>query len=166
MVWYVLRTKSRRERWAAENVERQGCKYYLPTFEVLTPIKGKLQSLKPQILFPSYLFVQPREDGSWRFLLSTFGVQSMIMMGQESPAVMPEREIARLMASEGKRGVVSLPDSYVVNDELKVVDGPFLDHVGLYQGMHESGRLKILLDVLGGHRTVLFNNSDVVSNLK
>lgn len=163
MVWYVLRTKSRRERWAAENVERQGCKYYLPCYEVLTPIKGKLHSLKPQILFPSYLFVQPREDGSWRFLLSTFGVQSMIMAGQESPAVMPEREITRLMARQDERGIVSLPD---IDDEGNVVDGPFKGHKGLYKGMHESGRLKILLDVLGGQRTVLFNNSDVVFDFK
>lgn len=165
MVWYVVRTKSRRERWAAENVERQGCKFYLPCYGVLTAKRGKLQQLKPQILFPSYMFVQPPPDGRWRFLLSTFGVQTLIMWGKDSPAVMPEREIQRLMNRENEHGLVCLPDksNFTVNETVSPRDGPFAGQRGLYQGMHESGREKVLLEVLGGRRTVLFDTDNLES---
>lgn len=167
MPWLVVRTKSRRERWAAQNIEQQGCEYYLPCFEVLAPRNGRLVALKPKVLFPSYIFVNP-PDGRWRFLLSTLGVQTLIMWGNETPAVMPEHEIKRLRGNE-RDGLVRLPDNspaavkFQINEKLRVKAGAFEDQYGLYAGMDDRGREKILLDVLGGRRIVLFDTDDIES---
>lgn len=168
MPWLVVRTKSRRERWAAQNIEQQGCEFYMPCFEVTAPRNGRLVALKPKVLFPSYIFVNP-PDGRWRFLLSTLGVQTLIMWGKETPAVMPEREIERIRSRENKDGFVCLPDNspievkFEIDEKIRIKAGPFEDHCGLYQGMDDRGREKVLLDVLGGRRVVLFDTDNIES---
>lgn len=88
------------------------------------------------------------------------------MWGNENPAVMPDHEIARIRGKEDEDGFVRLPeapvdDGFIVNEKLRVKSGPFEDHYGIYQGMNDKGRERVLLDWLGGKRTVLFDADDL-----
>ena len=151
--WIVARTKSRRERWAAENVQRLGFDFYLPQYEIKVRPRRKLSYIKSEVLFPSYLFVFI--TGHWRVLLSTFGIASIVLRGDQ-PAIMPVAEIERLQ-NRTVNGLVQLPNAYKVNQSVVVRSGPFAKHVGLYVGQTSSGRQAVLMDLLGGKVKVLFD---------
>jgi len=156
--WIVVRTKSRRENWAAENVQRQGCMFYLPRYEV--PPTRKIKEARAAVLFPCYLFVKIQNQ--WKFLLGTFGIQAVIMGGSGEPATMPQKEIDRLKQRENE-GLIKLPtrlektDLPNVGDKVKITQGPFEGHFGLWMGQTNSERQRILLDFLGGKRETLFD---------
>jgi transcription antitermination factor NusG len=157
MVWLCARTKPSRELWAAENVVNQGHDYYLPrTLEqvIVVGISGTRKEMRAKVLFPGFLFV--RTNGEWHFLLGTFGV-SLILFGN-SPAVVPDKVIDAMKARE-VNGYVELPapkqQRRKVGDAVRVRDGAFSGHVGIYQGMNARDRSKVLLDMLGQKTNVL-----------
>ena len=153
--WIVARTKSRRERWAAENVQRQGYKFYLPQYEITSPIRGNLKKVRTEPLFPSYLFIEI--DGPWRVLLCTFGIAGIVLRGDQ-PAVMPQSEITRLQIASDEAGFVQIPNTYKEGQAVRARSGPFVGHIGLYAGQPVPGRHAVLMDLLGGKIKTLFDS--------
>ena len=153
--WIVARTKSQRERWAAENVARQGYDFYLPVLPPQPAPKSR-KARPPQFLFPGYLFVQT--DGQWRFLLGTFGITTIIMTGQH-PSFMPETEIARLRARENDSGFIQLPQlttsRFRNGDSVRITEGSFSGLKGIYECDPEQERVRVLLDFLGRKTPIL-----------
>ena len=154
--WVVAKTKSSRERWAAENVARQGFEYYLPVMAKETKPTPR-SPLKSQCLFPGYLFVLT--EGRWRFLLGTFGVLGVIMQGSSSPAAMPSAEIERLRAREDVNGLIKLPElkqsRFNHGDSVRINGGTFSGFTGIFQQDDAHARVRVLLDFLGRKTPVL-----------
>lgn len=151
--WVVAQTKPQQERWAAENVHRQGYEFYLPlTLAKAAPRKPPA----PVCLFPRYLFV--RTDGAWRSLLSTYGLTGVIMTG-EKPSVLPEKVVESLKAREGGDGLVYLPNSptsrFKPGERVRVNEGALIGYTGLCAGMSTQKRCEVLLDFLGRKTRVL-----------
>lgn len=149
--WVVVQTHPQQEKWAAENIKRQGHEFYLPQLEELVPKGGRLEP-KIRPLFPRYLFV--RITGQWRFLLGTFGVSKLVMDG-EFPSTLPDRVLADIQGREDG-GVVRLAPrprtAFTKGQRVRVRDGVFAGQVGIYEGMGPKDRQKILLEFLG-HKT-------------
>jgi transcriptional antiterminator RfaH len=151
--WVVARTKPSRERWAAENVARQGYEYYLPCIASQSRVNGRLSEARAVPLFASYLFIHAPDR--WHSLLGTFGIASVLMAGPK-PCFMPQQEIDKLRRLEDGNGVIALRSLLEVNKtQIKITDGPFQNHVGLYQGQDQKERVRVLLEFLGGKRPVL-----------
>ena len=151
--WFLVRTQTSRESWAAENCSRQGCEVYFPrTLELVRGRAGKKEArLRP--LFPNYLFVAT--GGSWTFLLGTFGVAALVMRGT-NPDVVPLRIVEELRSRE-KDGVVVLPPGkFTPGQEVRVKSGSFKDHVGLVHGTPAASRIAVLLSLLGRKVVTLF----------
>lgn len=159
--WFVARTQTRRENWAAENIARQGAEFYLPRVaEEVYVRRGAPYVVRARCLFPSYIFVRS-PNGQWRFLLGTFGVTELIMSGAQ-PAVVADGEIARIQAREDVDGIVHLParpSRFVHGSQVRVADGPFVGYVGIYQGASSKECQRVLLDFLGRKATVLIGDS-------
>ena len=156
--WVAVKTKAQREAWAAENIVRQGFKYYLPLVAPDKPVKGKLP--KPQCLFPRYMFVQT--EGRWRCLLGTYGVLGLVMCGQK-PSVVPDREIATLRSRENAEGLIMLSkpgEEFRFNngDKVKVNSGVFSGYSGIYD-RDPQNRVFVLLDFLGRYTPVPLDES-------
>lgn len=151
--WFVARAKSGREAWALENVAAQDCTAYMP--RVLGKRRGIVCS---QPLFGPYFFV--RTLGSWRFLLSTFGVAGVVLFGGESPATVRDEIITALRAREVEGLIVLPPPPEVVGRwkpgaQLRVRGGVFSGNIGIYQGLASKQRERVLLDFLGRKTAVL-----------
>lgn len=155
--WFVAKTKAQRERWAAENIVRQGFEPYTPMTMTEEVVRGQKRQ-KIHSLFPGYLFV--RTDGRWRFLSGTFGVASVVMQGQ-SPAVMPNSAIEQLRSRENSQGIITLPkpnmQRFSSGDPVRVKDGAFSGHYGIWEGLGASERVRVLLELLGRKTRILIS---------
>lgn len=160
--WIVVQTQPNRENWAAENVARQKHEYYLPKF-LQRRIDGTGLTIKP--LFPRYMFV--KIEGRWRFLTGTYGVSNVLIGTSGRPMIMPAIEISGLKAREilvaefpDAGGIIQLEqeptDSPGLNpgDKVYVKEGPLWGCKGIYQGTSDHHRQKILMEFLGGPRSI------------
>jgi transcriptional antiterminator RfaH len=151
-MWLAVKTKPSQEKWAAQNVQQQGCAYYLPLYGQPVQARGKVQELRVKSLFPSYLFVNTEgRSHQWRWLLGTWGISSVMLRG-DIPAIVPDREIEKLRAREGEDGLIILPDcsQLQIGQKVRVRYGPFESRMGVYQGQTAQARQRVLLDFLGG----------------
>ena len=159
-IWVVARTKAQREKWAAENVTRQGGEPYLPKTLTTKVVKGRRTDCE-EWLFPNYMFV--RTDGQWRYLRSTFGIISVVMRG-ETPAFMPEYEITKLRQRESEDGLIRLAEpteaKFKDGDLVRINSGSFSGYKGVYS--HDANhRVSVLLDFLGRKTPVFIPETDL-----
>ncbi len=161
--WTVVCTEQHRERWAAENVARQGCAFYLPQILSARRVKGRHRSLLlPQALFPRYLFVQIK-NGQWRFLLSTFGIVE-VLTNVVGPARVPETIINDLRSRQDRDGFVVLPQrppKLRNGQKVKFTTGPFAGKIGIYEGSTAKERQQVLLAAIGGKFKVLIGEESL-----
>jgi transcription antitermination factor NusG len=110
-------------------------------------------------LFPGYVFVLVIEQ--WWAARWSPGVVRIILDGIV-PARVPDNIIAGLRQRE-HRGVVQLPEPPKLRRgaPLRVINGPLVGFVGLYQGMTSHERIAILLGILGGAVRVTLSEADV-----
>jgi transcription antitermination factor NusG len=122
------------------------------------------EEVEPAYLFPSYIFVKPRDD-QWAFLLNTFGVTSVLMMGGE-PANMPEKKMEQLKALQID-GLIPVPkrkectkhhSRFVLGQTVRVKGGSFSGYIGIHQGSSVKDRERVLLDFLGRKTSVLIGD--------
>jgi len=150
--WLVVRTKPNREKWAAENVARQGRIPYLPSISSIVTKGGRTLAVS-RPLFTSYLFVQT--DEQWKFLMNTYGVIGVVLNG-DKPAILPDDVIQQLRSKEDEQGLVVLPKPrFIPGQSVRITDGAFVNRQGIYYGQADKERQQVLLDILGRKTKVL-----------
>jgi transcriptional antiterminator RfaH len=148
--WYVVQSQPNAERKAIAHLERQGFVTYLPRY-----LKRRRHARRVEIvsapLFPRYLFVGiDLGEQRWRSIFSTVGVSRLVCNG-DTPTPIADQVIETLRAREDAEGYVRLErrPNFQAGDRVRVLDGVFADALGLYEGMRDSDRVAILLDLLG-----------------
>ena len=78
------------------------------------------------------------------------GVISLITAG-DGPARVPDDVIAELHSRE-RDGLIELakPPRFRRGDRVRIVSGPFREHLALYEGQTARARVAVLLRLLGG----------------
>ena len=100
--------------------------------------------------FPRYLFVKlDLKKDRWRSVNGTFGVSSMIMRG-EQPKPVPHGIIENLIRITDANGIISFEQELQIGNSVRVLSGPFANLVGELITVDDSGRVKVLLEILGG----------------
>lgn len=148
MPYAVVQTHPNAANVVVRNLRRQEFEYYDPRIEVRVKPKRARPVVKRVQLFPDYLFVKIVDR--WRALKSTTGVRELLMNDPETPALLPEVEIARLRAMENDAGCVVLrKPKFEIGDKVRVNAGPFEFAEGLYEGQRGNERVAVLLGSLG-----------------
>ena len=147
--WYVAATKPNGESIAAFNLEQQNFTTYVPRITVRQSHARRIEMvLRP--LFPGYIFVHlDPAVARWRAINGTIGVRYILENDGRPQRIRPgfidalkEREI---------EGLVTLPGAgYVPGQIVEVLDGPFTNHIGKILSADKAGRLRLLLELLGG----------------
>lgn len=148
--WYAVNTKMRCEEQAACHLRRQGFETYLPQ-HLRTRRHARRTDRVAAPLFPRYLFVRfDPHQSRWRPILSTIGVQSIICLDGR-PQPVPTEVIDEIAQREDDQGfIVFRPmDHLAAGDAVEIVDGPFSDNVGFFEGMSGEDRVAILLNLMG-----------------
>ncbi len=148
--WYVVLTQPRAELEAAMHLQRQGFEAYLPRYR-----KRRRHARRTEIvaapLFPRYLFVGADLTAQrWRAIHSTVGVARLVCYG-EAPARVADTIIDSLKTMQDEGGHVCLRErpQFRPGEGIRVVEGAFSSCLGLFEGMTDSERVAILLDLLG-----------------
>ena len=164
--WLVARTKPNSEQIAIRNIRNQRFEFYFPKIKEQRVKRGK-KVLVEQALFPGYLFVKVEGLRDWTSLKYTYGVHSVIMSSQSSPAWVSEAILEDLRRREDETGFIVLPQPrrLAEGDIATIKSGPFQGQKALVHRMPVKDRQRVLLELLGNKIKVLIDESDLVSDI-
>ena len=156
MDWYLVRTKTGKERWVRDQLTAQLPEVFLPLLHARTPRWGKLAwTIAP--LFPGYLFARLDPQKHYFDVRYLPGVQGLVSAGTD-PVAVPSGVIEEIRR-RGVNGVVKIEEKDFDNGErLRVVQGPFRGFEAIFERyLSGAERVAILLSAIDaqGLRVVL-----------
>jgi transcriptional antiterminator RfaH len=160
--WYVVHTQPNGEGRADLNLRRQGFATYLPRY-ARRRRHARRQEMVKRPLFPRYLFVGlDLARDRWRAVHSTFGVDRLVLAGEE-PLPVPDDVIDAIRAREDDDGLVALglPAGIGPGSRVRLVDGIFADAKGVLERIADDRRVAILLELLGREVRVFVSPASV-----
>lgn len=150
MDWYVVNTKVHSEGLARLNLRRQGYKTFLPSYQ--RTVRHARQTRNVQApLFPSYIFVQfDAEWTPWRRINSTIGVRSILLGGDGTPRAVPNQVMAAIIERCSGEAITWQLSDLPAGRKVRVTTGPFANFLGEVQRADGAGRVRLLLEAMGG----------------
>jgi len=146
--WYVAYTLPHCEARAQIQLENQGFHTFLPRRHKTVRHARRLTSVLAPY-FPRYLFVVlDLTRHQWRSVGGTFGVSSLVMQG-DRPHPVPRGVVETLLASADEHGLMQLRPYLKVGGPVRLAVGPFADRLAILDRLDDSGRIRVLLDILG-----------------
>ena len=144
--WLVINTRPHQQAYARENLVRQDFHVYCPMISRRIRHARRVQDV-PRPLFPGYIFVEQRPQQSWRPILGTYGVKTLVTSGDQ-PSVLPGRFVDALKAREFG-GVIRKPAAALeVGQRVEVQRGPLGGFIGKIIALRDKERVLVLLNLL------------------
>lgn len=150
--WLVVHSKPLSEWQAHVNLLNQGFTSFLP-YKIHTRPSGRRMEGIVSGYFPRYLFVGVEPKRSIRPINSTYGVSSLVYLG-DSPLTVPERVMEQLKARCSMDGLV-LDDrrkpaaAWHVGQSAKITEGPFAGFIGEIARIDGSATVDVWVDLFG-----------------
>ncbi|WP_287074813.1 transcription termination/antitermination protein NusG [Prevotella sp. LMAG:51] len=158
--WYVLRAVSGKEAKVKEYIEAELkhnellSKYvfqvFIPTEKHATLRNGK-RVVKEKIALPGYVLIEAELKGdtahTLRFMPNVLG----FLGGLDHPTPVKQSDINRMFGSSEESEIVDeVAIPYIVNDTVKVTDGPFSGFTGVIEEVNtEKHKLKVMVKIFG-----------------
>lgn len=157
--WFAIHTYSGYENRVKTTIEHRVSLegYRDKVNQVMVPLKkgieiknGKKHEVMRNIM-PGYVFIEMEPDEEVFALVQKIpGVSSFL--GEDSkPSPLPASEVTGLLDSIEER-----PDrpkaviTYKVNDQVKVIEGPFANFIGTVENVDpDKGKLKVMVSIFG-----------------
>ncbi len=162
--WFAVHSLPHREAGAQQQLENQGFHTFLPRCLKARRHARKLENVLAPI-FPRYLFVVLDLDRDrWRSVNGTFGVARLVMMAGNRPQPVPRGVVEALIAWADGRGVLRFDEAgrLTVGQRVRILAGPFAERIGLLQRLDGNGRVRLLLDIMGGRIGVTLPSAALV----
>jgi transcriptional antiterminator RfaH len=150
--WYLVRTLTNREAFAAAHLERQGFAVFLPrqpkTVRHARRIRTSLAAY-----FPGYLFVTlDLARQRWRSINGTLGVSHLIGAG-DRPTPVPKGVVEALIEAADELSVLAGPPLQA-GQRVRIVAGAFADQLAVIERLDDAGRVRVLLEIVSGQVAV------------
>jgi len=156
--WYVVQVMSSHEKKVKkaleEFLEAKGMTEWI--HQVLVPsenvseVKRGQQKISEKRMWPGYIMVlMELNDESWAYVKDTPGV--IDFLGGEKPVPLSDAEVKDIMKEleDRQKGVVQ-KHKIDVGDQVKIVDGVFVNFVGVVNEVHhDKGRLSVTVSIFG-----------------
>ncbi|HXY59436.1 MAG TPA: transcription termination/antitermination NusG family protein [Methylocystis sp.] len=160
--WYVAQTLFKRECGAQSQLQAQGFRVFLP--RVLRTVRHarRLRTIR-EPAFPGYLFCAlDLQRDRWRSVNGTFGVARLIM-GEEAPMPVPFGVVEALQSYVDPAGFCRFDRDLVAGQSVRVTVGPFAQAIGELVHLDAKGRVRVLLEIMGGKITATLDRSALVA---
>ncbi|HEX3884322.1 MAG TPA: transcription termination/antitermination NusG family protein [Stellaceae bacterium] len=159
--WYAVHTLPFGEARAEGNLVGQEFRVFMPKRRKTVRHARRMTTVEAPF-FPRYLFVAlDMGRDQWRRVNGTFGVARLIMRGDE-PQPVPCGVVEALVASADAHGILQLGPALRVGDTVRLMAGPFAEHLAVLDQLDESGRVRVLLDILGRQVTTSTHANNVI----
>ena len=160
MSWYVLRAVSGKEAKVKEYIEaerKHNALLQTNVSQVLIPMEkqaslrnGK-RVVKEKVRLAGYVFVEARLVGDVAHILRFTPNVLGFLGGLDSPSPVPMADINRMLGTAEEDELldnVNIP--FVINDTVKVTDGPFSGFSGVIEEINSDKRkLKVMVKIFG-----------------
>lgn len=155
--WFVIHTysghedrvrKNLLERIKSMDAESDVAQVVVPTEDEIEVRNGQRRNVKKKIL-PGYVLVEMTiNDQSWNVVRNTPGVTGFVGSGGR-PTPLREEEVGRILKQmEAEAPKVRV--GFRQGQSVRVVDGPFIDFIGMVDEINaEKGKIKVLLSLFG-----------------
>ena len=169
--WYTLRVISGQERKlkAYLEIEIQRSKWedtiqelLLPTEKVYKLAKGK-KSIKDKTMYPGYIFVHAVERSVDADVIQAFRSYTGVIgfIGRDNPTPMNDSDANKMLGKIDEmreHGGEALNEPFLVNETVKIIDGPFNDFNGTVEEIYEDKKkLKVIVKIFGRRTPVELN---------
>lgn len=156
--WYVVQVISGLEKRVKQSLEENSESKGMDDFigEILVPtenvaeVKKGQQKVSEKRMWPGYILVNMTlSDDAWMFVKNTNGV--LDFLGGAKPTWLPQQEVDAILAEleKKKEGVVQ-KHNIAVGDQVKIVDGVFVNFIGnVIEVFYEKGRLSVMVSIFG-----------------
>lgn len=157
--WYVVHTYSGHENKVKTTIEttvkNRGMEdiipiVMVPTEEVVTTTKTGKEKISLRKIFPSYVIIKMEmTDESWYIVRNTKGVTGFVGPGSK-PVPLTEDEVEAMGIELESPKVVMGEIDLAVGDQVTVVSGSFMDHVGEVEEINiEKREVKVYVNAFG-----------------
>ena len=159
--WHVVRSQPHRELLASQQLENQGFRVFLPRYFKSRRHARKFETVLAP-LFPRYLFViLDLTRDRWRSVNGTYGVDRLLMRAGE-PEPVPRGLVEQLIEVAREDGAVRFSPTLHEGQTIRVTAGPFAQLVGKLEHLDDQGRVRVLLEIMGGTVPVVVPESSVM----
>ena len=159
--WYVVRTQPQREAQAARQLENQDYRVFLPRLFKSRRHARKFETVLAP-LFPRYMFIiLDLGRHRWRSVNGTYGVDRLLMRSGE-PEPVPIGLVEQLTDATAADGVVRCRSALKEGQTIRVTAGPFAELMGKLESLDDQGRVRVLLEIMGGTVPVVLPETLVV----
>ncbi|MFC1944329.1 transcription termination/antitermination protein NusG [Chloroflexota bacterium] len=155
--WYVIHTYSGYENRVKANLEHRVKSMDVGDhiFQVVVPteneveIKDGQRRTVPRKIFPGYILVQMiLIDESWYVVRNTPGVTGFVGIGTK-PVPLEKHEVEAILGRM-EADTPRVKVGFVTGQSIRIVDGPFLDFIGVVDEINaEKGKVKVLVSFFG-----------------
>jgi len=159
--WFAVQTQPRAEDRARLQLANQKFRAFLPKREcTIRHARRIVNAIRP--FFPRYLFVVlDLTRDQWRSVNGTFGVASLVMSGNY-PGPVPTGVVESMVASADRLGVLQLRHKFKIGESIRLAAGPFAEQLAVIDRLDDSGRIRVLLQLMGQQVRVLTDGKNVL----
>ncbi len=156
--WYVVNTYSGHENRAKlgleERIKSSGLEdlfgeILIPTENVMEMVKGQRRT-STRKFYPGYMFVQMAlNERTFHAVKGTPKITGFL--GGQHPSPVPERDITGVQSAVTTGKTKPTPKvSYVVGDNVQVIDGPFTTFSGIIEDVNsDKQKVKVVVSMFG-----------------
>jgi transcription elongation factor/antiterminator RfaH len=160
--WYVAQTLHNREKVAERHLREQGFRSFFPQFRRTVRHARKLREVVAPV-FPGYIFVTfDTERDRWHSIHGTVGV-CRLLTALKRPVPVPGDVIQALIGAIDVSGCVVLGANLRVGQAVRVVAGPFVGGLGVLERLDGKGRVRVLLNIMGGQTPLMIDRADLAA---
>ena len=144
--WYLIKTKTRQENIAIQNLKNQEYSTYCATVKI---------DNKHVVLFPGYIFIHlDKKIDNWSPIRSTKGVINFVRFGL-SFAQVPDKVIEFIKANQ----LITLEkfknlDKLKPGDKVQITEGVFKNCIAIFKSYKSEERIILLMKILGQQQAI------------
>jgi transcriptional antiterminator RfaH len=154
--WFVAQTLQHREKLAQRHLRQQGFRNFFPRFRKTVRHARKLQDVVAPV-FRGYMFVIfDAERDQWRSINGTLGV-ARLLTADSQPIPVPAGVVEALIGALDSSGLVLLGTDLKPGEAVRIVGGPFAGGLGVLERLDAKGRVRVLLNIMGGQAPLVID---------